>query len=147
MSEQKLNPQATKLLRSMSELYIQVGREVEQLEKNYKAAKDRAKRIQKNIVRVMDQYELKNHKFSDGIQLIRVTNTHPRIRPENEEEFVAFAKSTGLWDSAKVSPSDARAFLRARIDAGEPIPEYIEIYEEEALSIRGKNRLPHSEKK
>jgi hypothetical protein len=128
------------LLRGLVNDYCQLDEERSKLEDLAADAKAKRDEIAKKVLALMGQHDLKSQKFNDGLQVIAMERQHTSIPPENRAQFHKWLKANGYWDLARVNAKQEEALLRERLENEQPIPDYIRIFKEPALQLRGRKK-------
>ncbi len=111
------------------------------------AAETEAKRLQEaetqaemDLFHEMSEAGISSFKSDElGKQFVRVTNRYPRLADKlREDDMLAWLRNIGHGGVIReqINPSTLKATLRSIAEEGVTMPEYIEIFEKDAVQVK-----------
>lgn len=91
--------------------------------------------LEEKIIDEMEMEDLSSIRMSDGSQVIRSVKFYPSM--QDRDAVFAWFKKEGLWDDmATINTRTFQAFVKERVEAGEPEPDGTHIEYINKLSLR-----------
>jgi len=139
--ENELGDQVKEVLRALTVEIVQIEEKAGSLKSQLGQLNEAKKNKTQEVVRILTDAGMKSLKWDDGLMVMRKTNKYPRVAKEFWPKFKRWLQRNKYWGLATIHNKTLVSLLKERIERGQKIPKYVQVYEEDSLAVRGKSAV------